>query len=1056
MSVSNYAARARGETTKRLLAQLVNEGLASLDFLDESHDSATRQPRITGQREVNADRWLTLSAVHGVITTGHLRPNDLELPVTLCSGSNEALQDDPGAIFEFISVWLDCSEAMTASVVQELRNSAAMLEKWMELGWQTPILDLDSSFLDWERSVVMGHPTHPFHRACIANRLLQPVGPENLPGMLNPDISFVTVPRTSVRTAGPFDKLIESMMKHFGISVASSQGNTTVPCLTQHLPALLHYFPEAGLVKTVPNCAVAQAALRTVSIPGFAYDVKFSLACLVTSALRVLPCWSADAAPKLTCLLKEISPPNLWIVGEVAAVTGNQQDMDEARYMTCILRENLESRAKQNNEALILSSALMEKPMGGSRTYAEVLFDLHNTADKVRWFKSYVQHLLSLALDPLVRHQVGFELHGQNSIVRICKRTRAIKGFAIRDLAGVKLYGASLEAQGFDVTGLEASSTNDSHQVWDRVHHALIQNNIGYMMYALELERDHDGWGIVRSALADSLDMENNALGRQIYQYFVRDTMLFKSFITMRMRSSLDGRFKLVDTEVPNILCKTSPWLLQISLAGSNSMERLAPPEKVDAQVRAADRDLMQQNLPKSTSPYGRLPRASRQLNPYPAVLPVQFVQNVERFHEALAAALDNLVGRWWKDADANLPGRMPLEPRVEKLLRWIDEGSDKGLVRGYKGLQGNLRPDMLILAAEEHAVPQFRVCEINGRFPINYLHHAASAYEALAGLPWRIPLLKPATDYTKLRDSLFQLFDPSVPIHFVGQTCDFPQDSPLFGLVEQRTGMRPRLVKPSSLVLIPCGSEPTGFSLYCVWGADPAVTKRPLRLITEEGRVLEEVHQVGCQLYDFELFALDPDMVRHIAMRSVNDMRSVFIAHDKRILGIRRQELDALVHKHGALTLAQARILEQGIVPTILPGCERLRQLLDASYADPGIKDGYILKPFRLAKGSGILLGRDMSVSEWCCILESMKTADLHSCTAQYVLQPLQKVRSVNWFWDEERMVCRSKMVGAYFSVNGRFVGLGGWRTATASENVISASTKDVTSVLSAVYLNS
>lgn len=95
------------------------------------------------------------------------------------------------------------------------------------------------------------------------------------------------------------------------------------------------------------------------------------------------------------------------------------------------------------------------------------------------------------------------------------------------------------------MTGFEALSTDDSHQVWDRVHHALIQNNIGYMMYALELERDHDGWGIVRSALADSLDVENNALGRQIYQYFLRDTMLFKSFITMRLRSSLDGVSRL-------------------------------------------------------------------------------------------------------------------------------------------------------------------------------------------------------------------------------------------------------------------------------------------------------------------------------------------------------------------------------------------------------------------------------------------------------------------------------------------------------------------------------
>ncbi|KAM5364358.1 hypothetical protein ACJZ2D_011555 [Fusarium nematophilum] len=96
---------------------------------------------------------------------------------------------------------------------------------------------------------------------------------------------------------------------------------------------------------TVPNSALAQAATRTVSVPGYTYDLKLSLARLTTSALRVLPCWSAAAAPAMTALLKKVVPPDLWLFGEVAAVTGSQEDTSEARYITYILRERIEVKA---------------------------------------------------------------------------------------------------------------------------------------------------------------------------------------------------------------------------------------------------------------------------------------------------------------------------------------------------------------------------------------------------------------------------------------------------------------------------------------------------------------------------------------------------------------------------------------------------------------------------------------------------------------------------------------------------------------------------------------
>ncbi|KAK7404147.1 hypothetical protein QQX98_010051 [Neonectria punicea] len=705
----------------------------------------------------------------------------------------------------------------------------------------------------------------------------------------------------------------------------------------------------------------------------------------------------------MTSLLRKLIPQNLWLFGEIAAVTGCQKDISEARYMACILRENLESRAHQNNEVLVLASALMERPRGGRQPYAEILFDLKTTNDKILWFRRHIRSLLTLSLDPLVRHGVGFEFHAQNTVVRICRRTKAIKGFAIRDLAGVKLHGPTLEAQGFDLTSLEATVTHKVHEVWDRVHHALIQNHIGYLLYGLGLEGEHYGWRIVCSELERALDGGGESVQQSIYRYFVKETMPFKSFMRMRMDASLNSSFKIVEQQVPNVLWKKSPWLRQVSLAATKSADVPISPDQVDPKTRTMESEAIQEALGRNVAPYGQLPGAARRLNPHPAVLPMKFVENLERFHEALALALDDIINRWWTDEEADFPNRMPLEPRVETLLRWVARGSDEGFIRPYKGNQGDLRPDILIPASDISGIPQFKVCEVNGRFPISFLHYAASAYGALADTAWHNRSVRPATDHKRLFDSLFKLFDPSVPVHFVGQSSDFPQDSPLFGLVKQRTRMRPRSVKPSSLRLILSDITPTGFELYCIQDANANLVESPPDLMVD-GQALEKVHQVGLQLYDFELFALAPEMIRQIAIRSVNDVRSVFIAHDKRILGIIHQELNVLVHKHNAITQAQARILRDGIIPTILPGSAELRQLAETASKDATSKDGFILKPFRLARGSGIVLGKNLSTSKWSSILESMKKVDFGSSETQYLLQPLLPLQSVDWFWDEER----------------------------------------------------
>ena len=102
------------------------------------------------------------------------------------------------------------------------------------------------------------------------------------------------------------------------------------------------------------------------------------------------------------------------------------------------------------------------------------------------------------------------------------------------------LHGPTLKKQGFDVdtTGL---GTDDLAQVWNKFHHALLQNNVGYMLHALGLEDSEDGWAIVRSTLSEVLESDENPIGREMYRYFTKETMPFKSFLKMRMGATVQG-----------------------------------------------------------------------------------------------------------------------------------------------------------------------------------------------------------------------------------------------------------------------------------------------------------------------------------------------------------------------------------------------------------------------------------------------------------------------------------------------------------------------------------
>ncbi|OJK00144.1 hypothetical protein ASPACDRAFT_1855740 [Aspergillus aculeatus ATCC 16872] len=113
------------------------------------------------------------------------------------------------------------------------------------------------------------------------------------------------------------------------------------------------------------------------------------------------------------------------------------------------------------------------------------------------------------------------------------------------------------------------------------------------------------------------------------------------------------------------------------------------------------------------------------------------------------------------------------------------------------------------------------------------------------------------------------------------------------------------------------------------------------------------------------------------------------FLFTTKRILGVLLQELDGLVSKQ-VLTPDQAAILRHGVVPTINPGSPELSKLIGQQSRSLIHKDKYIIKPVRSGRGDGILLGRELSVSQWESLLLDLRDPDLEPGRTMYIIQPL------------------------------------------------------------------
>lgn len=339
-------------------------------------------------------------------------------------------------------------------------------------------------------------------------------------------------------------------------------------------------------------------------------------------------------------------------------------------------------------------------------------------------------------------------------------------------------------------------------------------------------------------------------------------------------------------------------------------------------------------------------------------------------------------------------------------------------------------RPDLLLpTGADSNCSLPFKICEINARSPFNSMIKSICMFHAAAASKIALPDgLAPASTAGTMVDSLVSLFNPDLPLHVIWHEAIADPIEAFTSFYKNRTGKIPRVIRATDLRLAPNSSSPTGQILCYVASPGFAGHLGGQGIASQTGEPLERIYQVGLQLSHEDYGNVSSEVLQQLAVDGICDLRNIFLVSDKRMLGIIRQELDALVHKHRVLTADEAEILRQGIVHTILPGSEDIRHLLRQIREGSVSKDRYLLKHARGHRGIGILLGKDLEQKEFEGLLEELADP-LLPADKRYVVQPFieQALFGLRLGDDGEPQQCR--MTGTYHAIGGCFTGLGVWR---------------------------
>jgi hypothetical protein len=348
--------------------------------------------------------------------------------------------------------------------------------------------------------------------------------------------------------------------------------------------------------------------------------------------------------------------------------------------------------------------------------------------------------------------------------------------------------------------------------------------------------------------------------------------------------------------------------------------------------------------------------------NPYPWAITGPELAELEKISRALRRAACAVVENYL--TDRRLQTMILLPPRV---VEWLRLAADRPYTLGA------IRPDFL------HAVDGTPIVnEINARFPLNGFLVSEAMTAALAEMPYQSRL--PGD------------FEP-IP----GLAC-------ITGALEQIVGNR------ESLIVVK-GIE-RGYDMRLLvdhWKLPVVTPAEAAPSMLADRFAMLELHQHEM------LDEVSPEAMTALARdgRHLNDVRTVFLVHDKRLLVVMTSDIVRdYVSGEDLATLARH------VAPTFVVG------LNDAIREEASERQHeWVLKPNLLGKAEGVVVGALVTVAEWKAALDS---ADPRWVLQRYVRQREFAILSA---MDGEVAVRPMNVIGLLPSLNDECFGPGIYR---------------------------
>ncbi|KAF9048461.1 IucC family-domain-containing protein [Panaeolus papilionaceus] len=413
-----------------------------------------------------------------------------------------------------------------------------------------------SPSIDWEQSIVEGHPTHPMHKT---RRFLAPL-PNYRPGsydLLHPMLRFVFVPRENLKITYDFEALTAPLLKaasdRAGRPFPEHLGHVVVPVHELQVTHVRAKFPDAIITPVEYSIPLlAQQSLRSVIVPDVYRDLhlKLGVGVKLTSAVRTISPESAYFGPRFS---KQVVPAltmdkNIVTVArELASAVHVDPNGEVAKHCAAIVRECFELTSEERGERLIVCTSLVERGHLGTDGLVPSLirvFELDTQEKRIEWLENFISVFLRAFLPPMLYNGVAFECHPQNCVARFDIKTKEIKGFIIRDFGGLKVHPETLkETTGVDLDVIDGHSVIAStlQEVYTRMYHTIIHNHFQQLIRVLDLHYNGIGWDVVRRQLRENIPSDH-----PLYAIWLsEDVKTFPGKCFMRMRMSSMYRFHL-------------------------------------------------------------------------------------------------------------------------------------------------------------------------------------------------------------------------------------------------------------------------------------------------------------------------------------------------------------------------------------------------------------------------------------------------------------------------------------------------------------------------------